>query len=144
VPPKTPAKPVEMGAAWTSPNPNAANQKGSPDRIHAGNFLIQDGKIVGQLNGQKKPGSEALPGSPRGLKPGPSHSPSGGTAKAVPFQKSLDGMAKAEPFQNRTNVESVTASGGSPKHLVAARIGNRNSRSRPDLEPAIAGAGKPE
>jgi penicillin-binding protein 2 len=52
VPPKTPVpvKPVEMGAVWTTANPNtsAGNKKSSPDRIHAANYLIQDGKIVAQ------------------------------------------------------------------------------------------------
>jgi penicillin-binding protein 2 len=49
VPLKTP-KPVEMGAMWTAPDPNgnSANQKGSPDRLQGGNFLIEDGKVVAE------------------------------------------------------------------------------------------------
>jgi penicillin-binding protein 2 len=48
-PSKTPA-PVEMGAMWTTPNPNAsaANGQDSPDRLQSGNFLIDNGKIVAQ------------------------------------------------------------------------------------------------
>jgi penicillin-binding protein 2 len=54
LPPKKPA-PVEMGAMWTSPNPNAVvgNKQGSPDQVQAGNFLVQNGKIVAQ----SKPGT---------------------------------------------------------------------------------------
>jgi len=48
-PSKTDA-PVEMGAMWTSPNPNATagNKQGGPDRVQTGNFLIQNGNIVAQ------------------------------------------------------------------------------------------------
>jgi penicillin-binding protein 2 len=48
-PSKTPA-PVEMGAMWTTPNPNAraANGQDSLDRLQSGNFLIDNGKIVAQ------------------------------------------------------------------------------------------------
>jgi penicillin-binding protein 2 len=53
VPPKA-LKPIEMGAAWTSPNPNGNDQKGGPERVHAANFLIKDGKIVGQSTPAKK------------------------------------------------------------------------------------------
>lgn len=49
VPQKNP-NPIEMGALWTSPNPNAntTDGKASPDKVHTGNFLVQNGKIVGQ------------------------------------------------------------------------------------------------
>ncbi len=48
-PSKAPA-PVEMGAMWTSPNPNATagNKQSGPDRVQTGNFLIQNGNIVAQ------------------------------------------------------------------------------------------------
>jgi hypothetical protein len=62
VPPKIP-KPVEMGAVWTTQNPSsgAGNQKSSPDRVHAGNFLIQDGKVVTQIQAGTHQAKPAVP-----------------------------------------------------------------------------------
>jgi penicillin-binding protein 2 len=62
VPPKTP-KPVEMGAAWSTPNPNtnAGIQKNSPDRVQGGNFLIENGKVVAQNPAGTKAGKPAVP-----------------------------------------------------------------------------------
>jgi penicillin-binding protein 2 len=46
VPVKT-AAPVEMSAVWTSPDDaSSGKQGGNPGGIHAGSFLVQDGKIV--------------------------------------------------------------------------------------------------
>jgi hypothetical protein len=48
--PSKTAAPVEMGAIWTSPTTNAAagNKQGGHDQVQAGNFLVQNGKIVAQ------------------------------------------------------------------------------------------------
>jgi hypothetical protein len=54
VPPKTPA-PIQMSAVWTNPSAAGGNKQGSPDGVQAGNFLIQNGKIVAQA----KPGGIA-------------------------------------------------------------------------------------
>ena len=52
VPQKNP-NPIEMSAMWTSSSPNASATgnraaQGSSDRVQTGNFLVKDGKIVGQ------------------------------------------------------------------------------------------------
>jgi penicillin-binding protein 2 len=64
IPPKKP-NPIEMGAMWTTPNPNAnsADGKGSPDRVQTGNFLVQDGKIVGQSKPTTVTSKQAAPAS---------------------------------------------------------------------------------
>ncbi len=64
--PKNPP-PIEMGAVWSTPNSNAGatGKPGSPDRVQSGNFLVQNGKIVGQSVGKSKPGAvTAKPAAP--------------------------------------------------------------------------------
>jgi len=62
VPSKTPA-PFEMGAMWTSPNPNAVsgNKTGSTDQVQTGNFMVQNGKIVAQSKPKTVTGNPAAP-----------------------------------------------------------------------------------
>jgi penicillin-binding protein 2 len=43
----TPAKPVEVGAVWTAPNPNADVRKGSPTKIVGGHFYVDGRGVVG-------------------------------------------------------------------------------------------------
>ena len=66
VQPKTQAPPVEMGAVWTSPNPNASGKQGSPDRLQTGNFLVQNGKIVGESKPSTVPSSGQTPAAHTG------------------------------------------------------------------------------
>jgi penicillin-binding protein 2 len=55
-PVKAAAAPVVMGAFWTSPNKGAKAGDG-PDRLNAGSFLVQNGKIVGQAKPGTRPGA---------------------------------------------------------------------------------------
>ncbi len=68
-PVKAAATPTVMGAFWTSPNKGGEAGDG-PDRLNAGSFLVENGKIVGQSKPEtrpaartaKKPGAESASG----------------------------------------------------------------------------------
>ena len=55
------AAPVEMSAVWTTPDSGRklGSGSGSPDRMHAGEFLIQNGKIVAQAKTRASPAARA-------------------------------------------------------------------------------------
>jgi hypothetical protein len=50
-----------MSAVWTTPDSGRklGSGSGSPDRMHAGEFLIQNGKIVAQAKTRASPAARA-------------------------------------------------------------------------------------
>ena len=50
--------PAVMGAFWTSPDKSAKHGEG-PDQLHAGSFLIQNGKIIAQSKPAPHPASKS-------------------------------------------------------------------------------------
>jgi penicillin-binding protein 2 len=55
------AAPVEMSAVWTTPDSGRkpGSGSGSPDRVHSGEFLIQNGEIVAPAKTQARPAVRA-------------------------------------------------------------------------------------